>query len=142
MLAEDVVVGSGCRFEGPGSIVVGPGTVFGERCVVLAHEAVALGARCRLGDGVVLADVEGVFDDVEQPIRRQGVRTSPVRLGDDVVVGPGAAVLPGSLLGDRAVVGARAVVRGQVPTGATRVGVPARAPGRLDHHERPHRPRR
>ena len=97
VLGAGVVLGDRCRFHvGSGEVSIGAGTTLGERCVVTAHERVAIGARCLLGDEVVLIDLDHRFDDVERPVRLQGVRTGPVTVGDGVRIGPGAAVLRGA----------------------------------------------
>ena len=49
-----------------------------------------------------------------------------VRLGERVLVGAGANILPGINIGDAAIIGAGAVVTADVPPGTTYVGVPAR----------------
>lgn len=51
---------------------------------------------------------------------------SAPRLGGNVLVGSGAKLLGGIWIGDNARIGANAVVLGDVPAGATAVGVPAR----------------
>jgi acetyltransferase-like isoleucine patch superfamily enzyme len=102
--------------------------VLGDRCVVVARERVAVGARCRLADEVVLVDVVQGFDDVERPVRLQALRSAPVVVGDDVRIGPGAALLPGVTVGLGALVGAHAVVTSDVPAGAHVTGVPAAPP--------------
>lgn len=47
-------------------------------------------------------------------------------IGDDVLVGARAIILPGIKIGSRAVIGAGAVVSRDVPDGAVVVGNPAR----------------
>jgi acetyltransferase-like isoleucine patch superfamily enzyme len=54
---------------------------------------------------------------------------SGVVIGDDVLIGAGAVVLPGSRIGRGAVVGAGSVVSGTVPEYAIVAGVPARIIG-------------
>ncbi|MDH3706931.1 MAG: transferase, partial [Acidimicrobiia bacterium] len=53
------------------------------------------------------------------------VLSGGVRIGDRVLLGSGAVVLPGCRIGDDVVVGAGAVVTGDVSPGCTVVGVPA-----------------
>ena len=135
VLGAGVVLGDGCRFHvASGEVRIGAGTILGERCVVTAHERVVIGARCVLADEVVLIDLDHRFDDVERPVRLQGLRTAPVVLGDDVRVGPGAAVLRGVTVGAGAQIGAHAVTTRDVAPGARVEGVPAAAaasaPGR------------
>jgi acetyltransferase-like isoleucine patch superfamily enzyme len=124
------VLGDGCRFHvAAGEVRIGAGAILGDRCVVTAHERVTIGARCILGDEVVLIDLDHRFDDVERPVRRQGVLTAPVVVGDDVRIGPGAAVLRGVSVGAGAQVGAHAVVTRDVAPGARVEGVPAAVAG-------------
>jgi serine acetyltransferase len=128
VLGAGVELGDGCRFHlGPrAEVVVGAGTRLGARCVLTAHERVTIGVRCLLADEVVVADVDHRFDDVERPVREQGVATSPVTVGDGARLGPGVAVLRGVAVGAGAQVGAHAVVTRDVPPGAAVGGVPAR----------------
>jgi acetyltransferase-like isoleucine patch superfamily enzyme len=126
VLGAGVVLGDGCRFHlAAGEVSIGAGTVLGERCVVTAHERIAIGAGCLLADEVVLSDFAPRHEDVERPVRLQGLATAPVRVGDGARIGPGAAVLCGVTIGARAVVGAHAVVTRDVPDAAVVEGVPA-----------------
>ncbi|MBY3083069.1 acyltransferase [Rhizobium laguerreae] len=49
------------------------------------------------------------------PRENPGVKTKPVRIGNDVWIGMGAIIMKGVTIGDRAIIGARAVVRTDVP---------------------------
>jgi acetyltransferase-like isoleucine patch superfamily enzyme len=131
-LGAGAVLGDGCRLHvAAGAVVsIGAGAVLGERCVVVAHERVVVGARCLLADEVVLVDADHRFDEVERPVRLQGVRAAPVVVGDGVRIGPGAALLRGVHVGAGARIGAHAVVTRDVPAGAGVDGVPAGAGAR------------
>jgi acetyltransferase-like isoleucine patch superfamily enzyme len=113
-LGDGVVLSDGCRFHvaAGATVVVGAGSWLGDRCVVTARESVAIGARCVLGDEVVLVDIgpPAVADDVERPLREQGLRAAPVIVGDGVRIGPSAALMAGVTIPDGASVGAHAVV--------------------------------
>lgn len=121
-LAAGVVVGDGCRFHVRGTVVVGAGSVLGERCVVTAENEVVIGERCRLGDEVALIDAAPRIDDPERPVRLQGLDATPVRIGDDVVIGVGAAVTAGATIGSGAVIGPRTVIGDSVAAGEHRLG--------------------
>jgi len=103
---------------GPGSQVlaracVGAGSSLGAGCIV--NTAASVDHECSLGDGVHVAP--------------GATLTGCIAVGDRAFVGAGAVVLPRLRIGEDAVVGAGAVVTRDVPSGATVVGNPARAPG-------------
>jgi acetyltransferase-like isoleucine patch superfamily enzyme len=126
-------IGDGCRIGERTRIVVqqgrvelGAGAHLGERCTVVAHAGVTIGAGARLEDGAVLVDFDHVIDDVERPIRAQPLVATPIVIGERARIGLGSGVLRGVSVGADAVVGPHAVVTRDVPPGARVGGVPAR----------------
>lgn len=95
-IAAGAILAPNCR--------VGNSSIINHRAVV-DHDA-WVGRYCHIAPGVILGGA--------------------VRIGDNVLVGAGAIVLPGIRIEDGAVVGAGAVVLDNVPQGVTVVGVPAR----------------
>lgn len=109
-------VGHGCEI-GPGlvakhplGVIIGGGTVLGRRNTVLHN--VTFGER--------------YVGPLDQNARGGGNTRYPTT-GAGCTFGDGASVLGPVHVGDSAVVGAHALVIGNVPDGATVVGVPARA---------------
>jgi acetyltransferase-like isoleucine patch superfamily enzyme len=130
ILGAGVALGDGCRLHvgGTAMVTIGAGTALGERCVLTAHDRITIGARCLLADEVVVLDGNPSFEDVERPVREQGIVPAPVAIGDEVRIGPSAAVLPGVTVGAGAAIGAHAVVTADVAPGVTVQGVPAQPP--------------
>lgn len=112
VLGEGVVLAEGCRFHvaAGARVTIGAGSWLGDRCVVTAQRSIDVGARCVLGDEVVLVDAAPVTSDVERPLREQGLTATPVTVGDDVRVGPSAALLAGATVPPGAAIAAHAVV--------------------------------
>jgi sugar O-acyltransferase (sialic acid O-acetyltransferase NeuD family) len=111
VVSRFAVVGEGA-FLAARSIVapeatIGPGAILNHGCIV-DHE-------CRVG----------AFAHIAPNATLGGC----VRVGDRVLVGAGANLLPGVSVGDDAVIGAGAVVTSDVAVGATVCGVPARSHG-------------
>ncbi|MGH8969806.1 MAG: acyltransferase [Actinomycetes bacterium] len=112
-----------------GTLRVGEKCVFGRATTVNCYLDVEFGARSLVADWVYVADFDHRFEDVDVPIKDQGLVKSPVRVGPDVWVGVKASVLRGSDIGAGSVVAAHAVVRGRVPPYSVVGGVPARVLG-------------
>jgi len=66
------------------------------------------------------------------------LRTGPVKVGKNVMIGANVTILPGVEIGDGAVVSACSLVNADVPAGALVGGVPARllSPDRLPSSDR------
>jgi acetyltransferase-like isoleucine patch superfamily enzyme len=128
-----IVLGDGCRIgDGTrivaqaGSIEIGADAVLGERCTLVAHSGVTIGAGAQLGHGAVVVDFDHVFEDVERPIRVQPLTSAAVTIGDGARIGLGASILRGVSVGAGAIVDPRAVVTHDVPVGGHVGGVPAK----------------
>lgn len=110
-ISPSAVLGDGV-FVGPGA-VVGTGAHIGRGSIV--NTGAVVDHDCRIGANVHIAP--GV------------VLSGAVVVGDDVLVGVGSTVIQGVRIGSRVVVGAGAAVIGDLPEGATALGVPARPVG-------------
>lgn len=109
---DGVSIGAGTRLTvNAGTLHIGEGATIGERCVIVVHERVDIAPHARIEDWVSITDFEPVADDVERPIRQQGVRARPVAVGERAVVDhaanltAGATVAPGARVRPREVVG-------------------------------------
>lgn len=107
---------------------------FGRHCAISSFVHVSTGsADVIAGDFVRIAPnctIVGVTKEVHS--RQVLIKDQPeseargIWIGDDVLIGAGSVVLPGSRIGQGAVVGAGSVVTGVVPDYAIVAGVPAR----------------
>lgn len=128
-----LVLGDGCQIGentriavAAGCVELGPHAVLAERCTLVAHRAITIGAGARLGHGVAIVDFDHIFADAERPIRLQPLASSPVTIGEDALIGLGASILRGVTVGAAAIVDPRAVVTRDVAPGAHVRGVPAK----------------
>ena len=100
-------------------IEIHPGAVIGKRLLIDHGMGVVIGETAEIGDNVTLyqsVTLGGVSLDA---------RKRHPTIGDDVVIGAGAAVLGPFTVGKGARIGANAVVLKAVEPGTTVVGVPA-----------------
>jgi acetyltransferase-like isoleucine patch superfamily enzyme len=117
-IAADAVIGDGTRFHVRGGTVrVGAGARLGERCVILCHQRVEIGAGAVLGDdptslrSEVLVDFAHEHGDAETPVRHQPLRSAAVVVGDGARVGPRAVIEAGVTVAPGASVPAQTVRR-------------------------------
>lgn len=86
-----------------------------------------LAGNMRVGDNVFISG--GVLTTNDNAMGREGYLTEKMigpTIGDNVLIGVGALLLPGVIIGDGAVIGAGAVVTKDVEAGTVVMGVPAR----------------
>lgn len=114
-------------------IDVAPEAVFsiGDRTKVMHHVVIgvyghlAIGSDCQIAESSTVRDSNHGIDGPDL-IALAPIESSPVRLGNDVWVGRGVAVLAGASIDDGAVIGANSIVTGHIPARAVAVGSPAR----------------
>lgn len=98
----------------PAEVEAGPGLYFGHFGGVWINPQVRLGRNVSILHGVTIG------------LGGQGAVQGVPVIGDDVFIGPNATITGRLTVGNGCVIGANSLVVGDVPDGATAVGVPAR----------------
>jgi dTDP-4-amino-4,6-dideoxy-D-glucose acyltransferase len=101
---------------GFGGVYIGDYVGIGANAHILSHSEVVDGGKRMSGPMI--------------PEEMKGMKTAPVRLEKDCVIGTGAVVLPGITIGEGAVVAPNSLVIKNVNPGTIVLGVPARAVSR------------
>lgn len=109
-----------------GVLTVGDKVVMGRDNTINCYLDIEIGAATLMADWVYICDFDHVTDDINWPIKDQGIVKSPVRVGRDVWIGVKASVLRGTCVGEGSVIAAHAVVRRDVPPYSIVGGVPAK----------------
>ncbi|MCY1015083.1 acyltransferase [Pyxidicoccus sp. MSG2] len=107
MMPSSLVCHPGARLS------IGSDTQFNYGVSLEAWESVTLGERCMFASFVRVGD-------------RDGHRTAPIVIEDDVWVAHGAIIMPGVRVGARSVVSAGSIVTQDVPPDSLAMGNPAR----------------
>lgn len=126
IIGDDVLIGDGVKVREGVTIAdrvrlhwdvqvnytatIGFDTVIGGGCHITG--GMIIGARCFFGAGVMTAN------DPDPRLPYDFDRLAPPIVGNDVLIGAGAVLLPGCRIGDGATIGAGAIVDGEVPAGA------------------------
>jgi maltose O-acetyltransferase len=110
---------------GEARIHVGDGTAISNNTQVFAEQSIMIGARCLIGDGVLIFDSD--FHDLSAEGRHQGLAvTAAVVLEDNVFIGSRAIILKGVTIGKDSIIGAGSVVVRSIPPGVIAAGNPAK----------------
>jgi acetyltransferase-like isoleucine patch superfamily enzyme len=128
-LGAGCALGPRCKLHARAGVIrIGEGAVLGQGCTLTAHAGIEIGPEAELGDEAVVIDFDHRFDDVERPVREQGVVGTPVVIGERARIGARAAIQRGITVGEGAAVSALSVVTRDVAAGTRVGGVPAQAP--------------
>jgi acetyltransferase-like isoleucine patch superfamily enzyme len=109
-----------------GEASIGAKSVLGQECTISAFQHVSIGRECIIADRVMLIDFDHGVVEVERPVRDQGIYKRDVRVGHNVWIGYGVAILRGVTVGDNSVLGTSTIVTSDVPANAVAAGVPVR----------------
>ena len=109
---------------------------FGKHCAISSFnhisnglEDIRVGDYVRLGPHVTVLGGSRNFKDRNCLILEQGSHHKPVTIGNDVLVGAGAVIMPGCNIGEGAVIGSLTLVNIDVPSYSIVAGVPAKIIG-------------
>jgi len=107
-------------------ITIGRNCFIGEFNVIRGQGGVTIGNDVYTGPMVKIVAVNHVFDDLQRPIREQGITAQGIVIEDDVWLGAGVTVVDGVTIGRGSIIGAGAVVTTDIPPYSIAVGIPAK----------------
>ena len=113
----DIIIGDNVHF-GLSNTIIGPVKI--ENDVILAQN-------------VTLSGLNHNFEDINQPISRQGVSKAPVIIESGAWIGANSVIPPGVTIGKNSVLGAGSIVVSDIPPYSLAVGSPAKVIKRFDH---------
>ena len=109
-----------------GHIVLGDDCSVNPFCLLSGHGGLRLGNNVLIAAHTVILSSTHRFEDLDVPIRSQGVSVRETVIGDDVWLGAHTVVAGGVRIGSHSIIGAGAVVLEDIPPFAVAAGVPAR----------------
>jgi acetyltransferase-like isoleucine patch superfamily enzyme len=104
----------------------GDKVVLGRDNVINTYLDIELGDSALMADWCYVCDFDHRMDDINMPIKDQGIAKSPVRIGADTWIAAKATILRGTTIGRGCVIGAHSVVKGNIPDYSIAVGAPAK----------------
>ncbi len=126
---RDVRVGRQYGVTGPAELRIGPETEVLSGCRIDCSGSVTIGRASHVGRDCQIVTHAHDTARRDTSVLRSAITTSPVTIGDDVMIYSDVVILPGVTIGDGAVVAVRSVVTGDVEPYTVVAGVPARKIG-------------
>ena len=130
---NNVSIGKNTVIECSGSMkCIGKGLCIGNNVGLGTHGFLGCAGGIEIGNDVIMGNYVSMhsenhnFNDLELPIRVQGVSRKGIRIGNNCWIGAKVTILDGAVIGDGSIVAAGAVVRGVFPANSVIGGVPAR----------------
>lgn len=107
-------------------LIVGNNSNVGPYCYIGCSGLVTIGDNVLMGPRVSMIAENHNIEDMDRPIRQQGVTRQPITIENDCWLGSSSVILAGTHIGKGAVVAAGAVVIQDVEPNTIVGGVPAR----------------
>ena len=107
-------------------LTVGNNTGFGHYTFINAQGGVVIGNDVIIGSNVKILAENHKFDNLEVPIRLQGVSRQGITIDSNVWIGANVTILDGVHIHSGSVIGAGSVVTTSIPENSVAVGVPCK----------------
>lgn len=108
-----------------GTLRIGDKVVFARDVTVNCYLDIEIGASTLIADTTYICDFDHKTEDLDLPIKDQGLVKSPVRIGPDCWLATKVTITRGTDIGRGVVIGANSVARGNIPAYSVAVGIPA-----------------
>lgn len=99
-----------------GIIKIGKNCFFNNYCSVNALQEINIGDGTLFGENVKLYDHNHRFRNTDVPIKAQGYKTAPIRIGSHCWIGSNVVILKGVTIGNNCVIGAGSVITQNIPS--------------------------
>ena len=126
----ELTISEGIKYRGAENIRMGNGVGIGIDNFLQATAGITFSDNARTGPGVKIWTVNHRFDDLDQPIQKQGYDLKAVSIGERAWIGANSFIMPGVELGEGCIVSAGSVVGAKkYPPYSIIAGNPARVIG-------------
>ena len=125
-LGKRVKIFNDVFFQGLGPINIGENTYVGAFSVFGCYDSITIGKNVMIAQSVSIRDHNHGFENLDIPMRDQGIIKAPIVIEDDVWIGYGVIINKGVTVRNGAILAAGAVITKDVPAYAIVGGVPGK----------------
>lgn len=127
-IGDHVVFYDNTIFEfGPNSkLAIGKNSLISYGSLIAVNAEITIGENVQIGEFTSIRDTSHRYDITSIPMKFSKDFSKPIKIGDDVWIGRGCIVLPGTVIEDGVVVAANSVVKGHLLSKKIYGGIPLR----------------
>ena len=120
-IGKDVVIYSGVIFRKPSNIIIGNGTIIGDRCELDGRGGLVIGSNCNISSDVRIWTAQHDYNSSSFDYVKKNVI-----IGERCWISSNCIILPGSIVQDGVVVAAGAVLTKSTEAYSVYAGIPAK----------------
>lgn len=94
--------------------------------LICCNKSIQIGDYVQIGEYTSIRDTTHNYSNLNIPIKKQGDISLDIIIGNDVWIGRGCIIMPGTIIEDGVVIGANSVVKGRLETNCIYAGTPAK----------------
>ncbi|WP_114781599.1 acyltransferase [Botryobacter ruber] len=104
----------------------------GEHCVIsygvliACNESITIGDHVQIGEYSSVRDTTHSYKSTDEPMKFQKDISAEISIGNDVWIGRGCIIMPGTTIGNGVIIGSNSVVKGTLEDYGVYAGAPAR----------------
>ncbi len=114
------------EFGSNGDLQIGDNCLFSYGVLISNNDKIYIGNNVQVGEYTSIRDTTHRYDRLDVPIRIAGDVSNPIFISDDVWIGRGCIILPGTKVEEGVVIGANSVVKGVLFKNGIYAGSPAK----------------
>ncbi len=107
-------------------VILGDNVLFSYGVLLSVNKEVRIGDNVQVGEYTSIRDSAHTYDDLTVPMNKAFYRSETIIIGNDVWIGRGCIIMPGTIIEDGVVVGANSVVKGRLISHGIYAGSPCK----------------
>ncbi len=125
-VGKDLVIYNNCIFEfGLNSKMhIGNSCLLSYGVLIQNNKSITIGNHVQIGEYTSIRDTTHNHSLISKPMKHQGDHSEPIVIGNDVWIGKGCIILPGTIIEDGVIIGANSVVKGTLCKNSVYAGAP------------------
>ena len=126
-IGKGSVVSSFVKIKANGPMTIGSDVSVGSGCFISSEAGgVEIGDFCMIGSNASIIGNNYRYDQLDVPMCKQDKTSTGIRIGSNVWIGSGCAILDGAQIGSGAIITPNSVVSSKIPENAIAQGNPAK----------------